>query len=136
MPSEPARTGAADILFETVASLFSAGALAYAAGAGARWVLDLLYGTQGLQDLARWLMGALVGLVIGAPLGPWVIARYRERRFSVWLGYAGAALGAAAGLVAVVVLARSNDAGAAAWVTYGIVVAATVASGNLRRTAR
>ncbi len=130
------RPGATDYMLETIAASFTAAVFAYAFGAGTRWLLDVIIGTEGLQDIARALMGGLLGLVIGAPLGPWTVARYRSRPFSVWKGYAGAVIGAALGMGIVAVFSMNDAAGGGPWAAFAAVVACTVLFGNLRRRGR
>ncbi|PKQ37451.1 MAG: hypothetical protein CVT59_07440 [Actinobacteria bacterium HGW-Actinobacteria-1] len=131
--STAARPGAIDYALEVAAAAVTAALLGYAFGAGARWLLDLISGTQGLQDIARALMGGLLGLVVGAPLGPWTVARYRSRPFSVWKGYAGAIVGAVLGLVVVSIFSMNDAAGAGPWAAFATVIAGTVVLGNLHR---
>ncbi len=131
-----AKPSAIDYALETLAAIATAAVLGYSFGAGVRWLLDLLVGTQGLQDIARALMGGLLGLIVGAPLGPWAVARFRSQPYSVWMGYLGAVLGAAFGLVLVSVFSLNDAAGAGPWAAFGAVVVATVLLGNLRRRPR
>ncbi|TDB38796.1 MAG: hypothetical protein D9V44_03665 [Actinobacteria bacterium] len=131
--STTVRPGPIDYALEALAAAVTAAIFGYAFGAGARWLLDLISGTQGLQDIARALMGGLLGLVVGAPLGPATIARYRSRPFSVWMGYAGAIVGAVLGLAVVSLFSMNDAAGAGPWAAFATVVVTTVLLGNLRR---
>lgn len=101
-----------DLAAEAVAGIFSAAILGAITGFGAQAAFDALAGTEGLQDLARFLVGGLAGLVIGAPLGPWAVARFRGRRFRLLAGWAGALAGA---IIAVLVISVMSSTGAASY---------------------
>lgn len=57
-------------------------------------VLNAIVGTQGFQDIIRYLFGGLIGALAAAPLGTHVTGRMLGRPGSLRLAYVGSALGA------------------------------------------
>lgn len=134
---QPLESTALNYVLEAAASLLSGAALAVLFGLAARWGLDLISGTQGLQDIARLLTGGLIGIIVGAPLGPRVLARFSKRsHYSLAKGYAGALAGAVLGIVLVSTLSNAGASGFGPWAALASIVAGTVLLGNLRRRAR
>jgi hypothetical protein len=134
---QPLQSTALNYALEAAASLLSGAALAVMFGLAARWGLDVLSGTQGLQDIARLLTGGLIGVIIGAPLGPWVLARFSKRsHYSLAKGYGGALAGAVLGVLLVSGLSNAGASGAGPWAAIASIVVSTILIGNLRRRAR
>ncbi|PKQ20925.1 MAG: hypothetical protein CVT66_02560 [Actinobacteria bacterium HGW-Actinobacteria-6] len=126
-------TTVSEYLLEGVASIISAAAVAALFGLGSQWALNAISGTQGLQDIARMLVGGLLGLIVGAPLGPWAVARFSSQPYSRMRGWAGAVLGA---VTAMAIIAATSAMGAASfsgWIALTMVVIGAVTFGNLRR---
>ncbi len=122
-----------DYFIEGAASIISAAAFAALFGLGSQMVLNAISGTQGLQDIARMLVGGLLGLIVGAPLGPYAVARFTSKPYSRMRGWAGAVLGAA---IAVAIIAATSSTGIASfsgWIALAGVVIGAVVIGNIRR---
>lgn len=131
-PAAPVRPGAADLALEALGGVALAAVLAVAAGASSQWLLDAIFGTQGFEDIVRVLFGGLLGIVIGVPLGAWLVARLRTQRFSLTLALGGTLLAAALSITLPTIIAGSAGSTAAPWVAVVLCTAGGVVFGNLK----
>ncbi len=131
-PTAPSHPSAADLALEAVGGVILAAGLAIALGSSSQWLLDKIFGTQGFQDIVRVLFGGLLGIVLGVPVGSWLIARARKQRFSLLLSFGGTLLAAALSITLPTVIAGSAGSGATPWVALVLCAIGAVVFGNLK----
>jgi len=122
----------ADLALEAVGGAILAVGLAVVLGVSSRWLGDAVFGTEGFEDIVRVLFGGLLGIVIGVPVGAWLVARRREQRFSLMLAFGGTFLAAALSITLPTVIAGSSGSTATPWVAAVMCTLGAVVFGNLK----
>lgn len=130
--SAPARPALSDLAYEALGAAVLATALAVVLGISARWLGDVLAGTEGFQDIVRVLFGGLLGIVIGTPVGAAIVARRRNQRFSLTLAFGGTLLAAALSLTLPTAIAGSAGSSATPWTAAVLCTLGAVMFGNLK----
>ncbi len=121
-----------DLSIEAIAGALSGAVLMVVFALAGPALLVMVLGPERLENIELTLFGALLGLIVGAPLGAWFAARRRAQRFSLTLAFGGSFLAAAMAITLPTVIAGNAGTAATPWIAALMCTLGTVVFGNLK----